>query len=279
MCRLFGFRSIINSKIHTSLVGAENALIQQSLDHPNGWGVAYYLADTPHLIKSLSTAIDDKLFRRVSGLVSSQTVLAHLRKATVGEETIVNTHPFQFGKWTFAHNGNIQNFQSCKNKLQKLIHPEFQPFILGETDSEIVFFVILSKMKQKGDIHLKDYSSNLIYESANSAVQDIISIVGELEKDDKGPADSNFLTFLISNGSNMLAYQGGKNLYYSTYKTLCSDRERCPSFSFECENKTKTGKVNHLIFSSEPIAGENIWLPMKFGEYISIDKDMMLLKK
>ena len=74
MCRLFGFRSVIQSQVHRSLVSADNALLLQSSDHPDGWGVAYYQEGSPHLIKSASTAIDDHLFRRVSGIVSSQTV-------------------------------------------------------------------------------------------------------------------------------------------------------------------------------------------------------------
>ena len=34
MCRLFGFKSIIKSKVHSSLLHAENALGIQSVDHP-----------------------------------------------------------------------------------------------------------------------------------------------------------------------------------------------------------------------------------------------------
>ena len=81
MCRLFGFRSVIPSQVHRSLLSAENALVWQSERHPDGWGVAYFVGGIPHLIKSAETAIQDSLFRRVSGIVSSHTVVAHLRKA------------------------------------------------------------------------------------------------------------------------------------------------------------------------------------------------------
>ena len=40
MCRLFGFRSVIKSQMHRSLVSADNALVRQSEQHPDGWGVA-----------------------------------------------------------------------------------------------------------------------------------------------------------------------------------------------------------------------------------------------
>ena len=56
MCRLFGFRSVIPSQVHRSLLSADNALGTQSSQHPDGWGVAFYVDGSPHLTKSPSTA-------------------------------------------------------------------------------------------------------------------------------------------------------------------------------------------------------------------------------
>src|SRR5690554_1518871 len=97
MCRLFGFRSVINSQVHSSLLDAENSLSAQSVKHPDRWGLAYYLDDAPHLVKSSDTALNNSLFKKVSGIVSSQTVMAHIRKATQGEHSMLNSHPFQYG--------------------------------------------------------------------------------------------------------------------------------------------------------------------------------------
>ena len=107
----------MESQVHTSLVSAENALANQSERHPDGWGVAYYVAGAPHLLRSVQTAVNDRMFQHVSGIVTSQTVLAHLRKATQGELTVIDTHPFQYGTWAFAHNGNIKNFPALRDTL------------------------------------------------------------------------------------------------------------------------------------------------------------------
>jgi len=56
MCRIFGFRSVMQSQVHRSLVSADNAFMRQSERHPDGWGVAYYLANAPHVIKGASAA-------------------------------------------------------------------------------------------------------------------------------------------------------------------------------------------------------------------------------
>ncbi|HEX7669417.1 MAG TPA: class II glutamine amidotransferase, partial [Polyangiaceae bacterium] len=74
MCRLFGFRSVISSQVHRSLLAAENALGTQSNQHPDGWGVAYYVDGAPHVTRNPITAMGDQLFHRLSGVVSSQTV-------------------------------------------------------------------------------------------------------------------------------------------------------------------------------------------------------------
>ncbi len=276
MCRLFGFRSVIESQVHHSLLHAENALMRQSERHPDGWGVGYYVAGAPHIIKSSEAAITDVLFRRVSGIVSSETVIAHIRKATQGQLTILNTHPFQYGNWVFAHNGNIAEFGGRRDALKKRIAPRLQRFILGDTDSEVLFYLLLTHIAQRAELHRPGCDIDAVAEAARDTVDEITSITGPFYHQNDGPPHETYLTFLLTNGSTMLAHHGGKDLYYSTYKTLCSQRDLCPSFSQECEQKTQTGFVNHLILSSEPLQGENVWLPMIPGQMVGVDWRMRL---
>ncbi len=276
MCRLFGFRSVIQSQVHQSLVHAENALEVQSNKHPDGWGVSYYLSGSPHVIKSDKTAIDDNIFKRVSGIVSSETVVAHLRNATLGQINILNTHPFQYGKWIFAHNGNLKNFDNHRDDIYRMICPDLRRFILGNTDSEIIFFLILTHLQKKIDLASKNAPIDIVAETIKEAMNQITSIVGPFSKIDDAGEKETYVTFLLTNGQTMVAHQGGKNLFYSTYKNKCNDRATCPSFSPECEAATETGNVNHLIFSSEPLSGDNIWIPMKQEQIIGVDSQMKL---
>lgn len=276
MCRLFGFRSIINSRVHHSLINADNALNSQSANHPDGWGVAYYVAGAPHIIKSVQPAYRCNLFQKISGVVSSHAVIAHIRNATMGENNIVNTHPFQYGPWTFAHNGNIKNFSDHREKVLSEIPEELSRFILGSTDSEIIFFYLLSKLQEKFNIQNKQLPLLEVFSIIRSAIMSLTDIVGPFSQVDDAGEQETYMTFLLTNGDIMLGHQGGKQLYYSTHKTKCIDRDSCPSFSDECENETKTGKVNHLQFSSEALQGDNIWLPMKNSQLIGVDHEMKL---
>ena len=225
MCRLFGFRSVIPSQV--------------------------------------LTAFTDALFHRVSGVVASETVLAHVRKATQGARTVLNCHPFQYGRWTFAHNGDIPGFDQVRGDLLAEVAPRLRRYVLGDTDSEVVFFVFLSHLAEFGPL-----SRRHSVEDVSEALRTAMLRVREVAcKDESRP----LLTAIVSDGDTMVATQGGKELYFSTYKTRCSDRDDCPSLSPECEAPSVTGYVNHLIFSSEPLQGENIWEPLKDGEIIGVD--------
>ena len=267
----------MQSQVHRSLVSADNALMQQSERNPDGWGVAYYLGGAPHVIKSVSTAVSDEMFRHVSGIVTSETVLAHVRKATQGRLTVFDTHPFQYGSWVFVHNGNIANFDAIRDRLQQRIPPVLRRFILGQTDSETLFYLLLGKMAERCDLERRGYPLEDLAAAARDMIEIVVELAGELCPDDGAdPQANNFLTFLITNGQTMLAHQGGKVLHCSTHKKRCPDREVCPYWAEECERKVEGGFVSHLVFSSEPLHGDNVWEPMAVGEIIGVDWRMQM---
>jgi predicted glutamine amidotransferase len=60
------------------------------------------------LVKSTLPATDDPgLERAVAAMQTYPTVLAHLRKASVGGVSLENTHPFVERGWAMGHNGTI----------------------------------------------------------------------------------------------------------------------------------------------------------------------------
>lgn len=273
MCRLFGFRSVIPSQVHRSLVNADNALAAQSERHPDGWGVAYYIEDAPHVTRSAATALQDNLFKRVSGVVASETVIAHVRKATVGDTHVLNCHPFQYGRWTFAHNGEIPDFPEVREEVENQISPRLRRYILGDTDSERIFFLFLTRLLQYGPL-----SSRFHLESVSAALEETVNIVREIA-DDRDLDEPSLLTFVVTDGITMAAIQGGKQLYWSTHKTRCGDRDTCPHFADVCESPTSTGVVNHLIVSSEPVIDENVWQAFEPGEVVGVDATMRLERR
>lgn len=265
MCRLFGFRSVILSQVHSSLMSAENALGVQSLAHPDGWGVAYYVAGAPHIIKSAEAAYDDRLFKRVSGIVSSDTVVAHVRKATVGESTVLNSHPFQHGRWVMAHNGQIEQFAEVRDDLRALIAPRLRRFVLGDTDSEVIFYLFLTYLARLEELH----RAGADIEHVSDSLRQTIDTVSELTVAHGLP--DPLLTIIITDGTLLVASRFGKELHQSMHKRSCPESASCPSYAFECENASKTGYVSHFILSSEPLQGMNVWQALPDGAVVGCD--------
>lgn len=268
MCRLFGFRSVIPSQVHSSLVAADNALSVQSNRHPDGWGVAYYVDGSPHLTRSPQTALNDALFHRLSGVVSSETVLAHVRQATQGKNNVLNCHPFQYGRWVGAHNGDIPNLSDRRGALLKEIAPRLRRYVLGETDSELVFFQFLSRLAEYGPLS-RSHSVLDMKEALAQTIRRVRELCDEKEH-------HALLTFIITDGQALIATQGGKPLFYSTYKHECPERGACPSFSPECEAPTTSGFVNHFIVSSEKLQGDNVWFELSEGDVVAVDHRMQV---
>ena len=267
MCRLFGFRSVIPSQVHQSLVEAENALMRQSEGHPDGWGVAYYVAHVPHVIKSAAGALDDTLFRHVSGIVSSETVVAHVRKATHGHLSLINSHPFQYGSWIFAHNGNVPDFEAVREELARKIPPVMRRFILGSTDSEVIFYLLLTNMARRFDLQRKGFPLDDLEQAIRETVDDIHRVTGLTCYDE----NDLYLSFIITNGETMAAHEGGKELLMSTYKKVCPERDTCPNFATECETPSTGGFVSHLLVTSEQLQGHNVWEEMASGMVVGVD--------
>lgn len=267
----------MRSGVHHSLLSAENALREQSARNPDGWGVAYYIGKSPHLIRSEGSALDDQLFEKVAAIASSNAVVAHVRRATQGSQSPMNSHPFQYGPWIFAHNGNIKDFQQHRAALFERIRPSLRHYILGTTDSEIFFHMFITHLMQQADPFDADLPPLAAADALLETIDEITSIVGPYNHDPNAAPTETFLTCIITNGEIMLAHQGGKPLVYSTYKSHCSERDICPYHSPNCEQRAAIGeRVNHLICSSEPLQGQNQWTGMAPGQIIAVDKDMRL---
>lgn len=274
MCRLYGFRSSVLSQVHHSLVAADNALALQSERHPDGWGVGFYVDRYPHLIKSAKKALADALFREISAVVATRTLLAHIRQATVGRNSVFNSHPFQHGPWCFAHNGEIAGFEKSAELRAQLfaeIDPRFRGYVFGQTDSEYAFYLFLSRLARKTeDIHHEGVTLN----ATLSALKETVDVLTNTT--DRIIGEPSRLTFLFTNGSLLVGYRYRRELLFSTYKTRCPERASCPAYeAAKCEAEVKEGIVKHLIVTSEHIAPTpNVWKELQDGEFVAVDHGM-----
>ena len=92
-------------------------------------------------------------------------------------------------------------------------------FILGETDSEVLFYYLLTHIKKQTSLDRPETTTIDLINILRKAVCDLEKIIGPISSND-APSTETFLTFLLTNGNFLIGHQGGKQLYYSTHKKL-----------------------------------------------------------
>jgi len=279
VCRLYGFRSALTSTVHSSLVAAENALARQSERHRDGWGIAFYVDRYPHLLRSDKPALEDRLFSEVSTIVQTQCMLAHIRKATVGSIGVLNCHPFQHGAWTFAHNGEIRDFvddEGIRDRIQGAVDDRFRSSILGSTDSETIFYLLLSKLQRQVE-NLQ--AAEIGVDQVVPALEETVAFVREVA--DRPGRKPSLLNFLLTNGRLLIGFRHGFDLYFSTHKSRCPERSSCSAFeACRCEQTPPDGMVKHLIVASEPISEDaNVWEQLAEDELIAVEPNMRVVRR
>lgn len=197
-----------------SLVDCENALRVQSREHPDGWGVAYY-ADghpCPRVVRGVDPAFRDDAFTALCGQVASRTVVAHVRKATVGEVHERNSHPFHHGRWTFAHNGTVEGWHRVREEVERGIGDGLRGILKGETDSERVFLLVLTELRRAG-VDLDRPGDSLPAAATVGACARLSESLREVSRRAGSPTPTS-LNFVLTDGRVLLAHRLGRDLHY-----------------------------------------------------------------
>jgi predicted glutamine amidotransferase len=258
MCRLFGFRSNLPSRVHEALVCEKNSLRTQSVEHKDGWGIASYAdGELPAVAHGVGPAHLDPEFERVSNLVSSRAVIAHVRLASVGPVGLRNAHPFTHGCWTFAHNGTLQKFDTHRAELEALVDEDFRPQFRGDTDSERCFFLFLSHLRRRGGL-----DSPSVEDVARALVRTVRMAVKVSEVGATKPSSTNFL---VTNGRLLLATRRHRTLFYTERVRV----EECP-VAQPCEGR----QLHQIVVASEKLDADTHWYEVPEEHAIAVDSDL-----
>ena len=182
MCELLG----VSSKKNIIMNDFLKVFFSHSIDHRNGWGIAFF-DDTPAIIKKEPIkAIDSSILRkRLKNNIRTSRCIAHIRRATIGEENIDNTHPFSryddSGRlWVIAHNGTIFN--------SEVLSP-YQYVQVGTTDSDRILLYIVDKM----NTYYKENKKPPVPTERFGMVEDVIRNITPGNKVDLMIYDGEFL--------------------------------------------------------------------------------------
>ncbi len=142
MCQLLGMNSQQPASVQFSLEG----FIRRGGEtdhHADGWGIAFFADDHCRVYTDSRPSVTSPLVDTVRcASPKARTVIAHVRKATRGDVSAANCHPFTrelWGRsWAFAHNGTLDEFAP-------VLDDGYQS--AGETDSEAAFCYLLNQLR------------------------------------------------------------------------------------------------------------------------------------
>lgn len=160
MCRLYGFRATHPTRVECELIEAQNSMIRQSradsrgLVNDDGWGIGYIEDGRLTCRREVGPASGSADYRRDAARIRSTTVLAHVRRATLGGPSLENTHPFRHDDGMLIHNGHVGGFQELRGRFLEAMCDENRRAIRGSTDSEHVFQLLMSRRSERPDATL-----------------------------------------------------------------------------------------------------------------------------
>jgi predicted glutamine amidotransferase len=269
MCRLYGFRANELTKVECTLVYAQNALLRQSASdlrgrsHSDGWGIGFYEDHRPEIERRDTAAHKDEFFSLTAARMYATTVVAHVRAATVGAHSQLNTHPFIHHTWAFAHNGTVRGFDAIGPRLVSETDPDLRELKQGDTDSETTFYWLLTRMR-RADIDLD--SAMIKPKELVSVFADAIDYLDRLcaHAEPEKPAQLNFL---LTNGKLMVASRWRNSLHWLRRDGV-QDCEICgiPHIRHSPEASYKA-----IVIASEPITHE-AWIEVPENCILAVDE-------
>jgi len=260
MCRLFGLVANKEVDIKFSFLKAKISFKGLGSNNPDGWGVGYYKNGNPEIIKEPKSIEKSLKLNDITEQKVSNIFISHVRKSSGTEIKYVNTHPFGYRNWIFAHNGTID----IKNHIKEQLLPKYTKFIEGKTDSEIFFFLIIQSIEQNKDII--------------EGIKETIRFI----KDNKGDGTTS-LNFLLTNGKKMYALRmafkrvNNYSLFY-----LNRDPKNFNEINYTSEetklliySKRLSGE-RALIICSEQLTSDEEWIPFSNGSLVVMDSDLKI---
>jgi glutamine amidotransferase len=184
-----------------------------------GWGVGFYQAGEILLKRR---PIDDREEVRPADItrdVRADTLVAHVRLATVGAPRTENTHPFRYRQWLFANTGTVEAFSKLRGRLAEQLPQFLHRDVRGETDSELLFHLFLSFLHDVGELDRPAVDPA----AARTALRGAVALVDGLCAEEGAPPTA--LNILVSNPEYLIALHAGTSTTSSPPGTPAASAE------------------------------------------------------
>jgi predicted glutamine amidotransferase len=286
MCRLYALQATHPTRMSCELLKAQNALIDQSrtdtrgLSNPHGWGLASLNDGRARCFRQVQPASSSNGYRRASMRLSGTTLLAHVRRATVGTPRTENTHPFRHEDAFLIHNGHVPAFDEVRPRLLDRLSAERRQIIDGSTDSEHVFALLLQLREEAPDASLHEVTRAAIHRLqswCDDASAEVHTGVSDVPFDDLDTVDDEIIHRTLA--LNLLwtdgAWIGGARLNRSLWTLRRTDFYECPICGGDHTDAPEAERYRATALASEPVTDEN-WAEVPNGSVFHVADDGLL---
>jgi len=250
MCRLFGLTSgAVPVRVTFWLLDAPDSLEVQSHRNADGSGIGFFdSARAPVLDKQPEPAFSDEEFNREARQAESATFIAHVRWASTGGRTLLNTHPFTMHGRIMAHNGGFGELP----RLEEQLGP-YASLVLGDTDSERYFALIIQQTEAHGGNVGAGITAAASWIAEHLPVSSLNTIV-------TAPGELWALRYPDQHALHILERPAGQELHVrsSTSSMHAPALEGAPS----------------VVVASEELDGESSWRMLAPGELVHVRPDL-----
>jgi predicted glutamine amidotransferase len=259
MCRLVGIVASETTEFGLCLKEAPRSLATLSREHPDGWGIAIYEHDrsTWRVHKGIERAYEDRRFLEIAARSAGHVLVAHVRQKTVGSTRIENTHPFERDGWIFAHNGTITDVGTLRADTSRARLAE----VTGDTDSELLFAHLLTRLDEAGLTRLEDEDAR---EEATTLLDDVTRRLRE--------AQIGAFNFLLSDGRTCFAHRLGRSLYLLE-RTPSDPVRETRDVTSSATLVTKWTHHRHAVLVASERLTDEPWQELPEGTFLRMDRD------
>lgn len=229
--------------------------------NPDGWGVAFLdtstnLYFTKKFYHRDLRVLEEAFFKEIKKM-ETKSLLAHLRKASIGQKCLENCHPFENyidgHQFVFMHNGSVWPRRIFESKLVN-----HKPKSSDPTDSELIFCYILDELEENG-VNLNSW-------------QDVVEAINEIVLKIRSESLLTKLNFVLADRNYIYCYNYDELQYSAIERDLESNSSN--------KSQTVDLKDGEIIVCSKPFLENISWhfIPKKTnivlhnGEILCISK-------
>ena len=244
MCELLG----MSANVPTDICFSFSGLVQRggrTGPHVDGWGITFYEGKGCRTFKDPVACAQSQIAKLVQEYpIKSCAVVSHIRQANRGSVALENTHPFTrelWGRyWTFAHNGQLTDYES-------LDVGRFVP--VGQTDSERSFCWLLNQLEKQFPF---------FPEKPESLFQVLATLCNELMQ-------LGVFNMLLSDGEYLITYCT-TNLHCITRRAPFGQAKLIDDdVTIDFQQETTPNDVVTVI-ATQPLTNNERWQKMDRGE-------------